>query len=552
MPYALPRLETPTPLAARTAILLASGDQRVTANTKCWPTQKRTEEQVRAAFEALGWTVHRGSPERWSDEQPHGFLFSQAHGREVFEKIHPEAPLILVESVWQYTGNVLSGLLRHRGPILIICNWSGEWPGLVGALNLRGSLTKAGVEYSMLWTEEFTDPTFVEQLKGWCETSEVQHDLSHVTPLDPTRLPEAERELGEGLAGLLRRSPMILGVFDEGCMGMFNAIIPDHLLHAVGVVKERLSQSALFSAMQRIPAEEAHEVRAWLDERGMTFDIGPGEEQLTEEQILEQCKMYIAAARIADRHGCDVIGIQYQLGLTELCPASDLAEGMLNCSERPPVRAVDGPRKGELIREGQPILHFNEVDECAGLDALITERVWSAMGMAPDTTLHDVRWSDTDRSGTTDQEVFVFEISGAVPPSHLIGGYGGAKGYRQPPMYFAKGGSTICGQSRPGPVVWSRIYVEGDALHLDLGLLDAIELPPEEMERRWQATTPQWPIMNAVFQGVSRDQLMAKHQANHIQVVYADDADSARRGLAAKAAMARAMGIGVNLCGVGF
>ena len=37
-----------------------------------------------------------------------------------------------------------------------------------------------------------------------------------------------------------------MGVFDEGCMGMFNAIIPDELLYPTGVFKERLSQSALY------------------------------------------------------------------------------------------------------------------------------------------------------------------------------------------------------------------------------------------------------------------------------------------------------------------
>ena len=32
-------------------------------------------------------------------------------------------------------------------------------------------------------------------------------------------------------------------------MGMYNAIIPDELLHATGVFKERLSQSALYAEM---------------------------------------------------------------------------------------------------------------------------------------------------------------------------------------------------------------------------------------------------------------------------------------------------------------
>ena len=40
--------------------------------------------------------------------------------------------------------------------------------------------------------------------------------------------------------------------------------------------------------------------------------------QLTEKQVLDQCKMYIAAVRIADEFGCSCIGIQYQQGLKDL------------------------------------------------------------------------------------------------------------------------------------------------------------------------------------------------------------------------------------------
>ena len=76
-----------------------------------------------------------------------------------------------------------------------------------------------------------------------------------------------------------------------------------------------------------------------------------------------------------------------------------------------------------------------------------------------------------------------------------------------------------------------------------------MRLPDEENQRRWEATTSQWPMMHAVLYGVSRDQFMAKHKANHIQVVYAPDAATARRALVAKASMAQELGIGVNLCG---
>ena len=74
-------------------------------------------------------------------------------------------------------------------------------------------------------------------------------------------------------------------------------------------------------------------------------------------------------------------------------------------------------------------------------------------------------------------------------------------------------------------------------------------LPDEETERRWSLTNPEWPIMHVVLHGVSRDQFMARHKANHIQVAYAPSADIADLALAAKAATFDALGVGVHLCG---
>jgi len=80
-------------------------------------------------------------------------------------------------------------------------------------------------------------------------------------------------------------------------------------------------------------------------------------------------------------------------------------------------------------------------------------------------------------------------------------GWTDAEGFRQPPMYFPSGGSTIRGISKPGPVVWSRVFIEDGCLKMDIGRANAINLPREETERRWNATTPQWPIMH-VFRKV--------------------------------------------------
>jgi L-fucose isomerase-like protein len=525
----------------RTLDLVASGDLRLSANQTCWPAQKAMEDALGRALKSEGFDVRRAH--RYRPARKHGFIASQREGLDVFRGIDPDAPLIVAEAVWQYSHHVLAGLTTHRGPILTVANWSGQWPGLVGMLNLNGSLTKAGVRYSTLWSESFTDDFFRAKLRQWLKTGRITHDTSHVRRLEKLKVPARASGLGEKLATQLMREKAILGVLDEGCMGMFNAIIPDHALHACGVFKERLSQSALYAETMRVPEVEAHAVRAWFEKKGMRFHTGPNHESdLTDAQICLQCKMYVATVRIADDFGCDAIGIQYQQGLKDLLPASDLVEGTLNNSDRPPVRSRDGRR---VLYAGRPVTHFNEVDECAGLDGLLTQRVHAALGQPVENTLHDVRWG-AEFGG---EYVWVFLISGAAPAAHFIGGWKGAEGFRQPAMYFPNGGSTLRGISRPGEIVWSRIYVEDESLHMDIGRGGVVRLPFEETQRRWQATTPQWPIMHAVTYGVSRDQLMAKHKANHIQVVYATDAKAADECLFAKAAFASALGIRVNVCG---
>jgi hypothetical protein len=116
-------------------------------------------------------------------------------------------------------------------------------------------------------------------------------------------------------------------------------------------------------------------------------------------------------------------------------------------------------------------------------------------------------------------------------------------------MYFRLGGGSLKGVSKPGEIVWSRIFVDSGKLKVDIGRARAVELPQAETERRWQNTTPQWPIMHAVLYGVTRDQLMARHKSNHVQVAYAPDPAAANLALAAKAAMFREMGLEVAICG---
>jgi len=96
-----------------------------------------------------------------------------------------------------------------------------------------------------------------------------------------------------------------------------------------------------------------------------------------------------------------------------------------------------------------------------------------------------------------------------------------AMGERQPAMYFPLGGRTIKGISKPGAVVWSRVFVANNRLNCDIGLGEAVSVPDEITRDNWKQTTEQWPMMHLVMRGITRDQFMARHKANHIQVVYA-------------------------------
>src|ERR1700688_1614732 len=380
------------------------------------------EQALTRAVAEAGYDLVRAHP--FKPEEQHGFIGSQKEGMRVFANIDPRAPLIVAEAVWQYSHHLLHGLISHAGPMLTVANWSGTWPGLVGLLNLNGSLTKAGGKYSTLWSEDFTDKFFTKNLREWLNDGKVKHDTSHVLKFKDAKVPGSSRKAGEKIARRLLSGKAIIGIFDEGCMGMYNAIVPDELLHPTGVYKERLSQSSLYAKMLTVSDEEARRIYEWLLSRGLKFHFGPNEEtDLTENQVLQQCKIYIAALRIADEFGCATIGIQYQQGLKDLAPASDLVEGLLNNVDRPPVHH---DWSGQELFAGEALPHFNEVDECAGLDGLITNRVWLELGYSPETTLHDLRWGRHFKNSEMDAYVWVFLISGGAPPAHFLGGYNGA------------------------------------------------------------------------------------------------------------------------------
>ncbi|WP_409515818.1 signal transduction protein [Atlantibacter sp.] len=497
-------------------LMITNADLRESANLACWPMQEKYEAKLQDMLGKLGYQMKRAHAV--DHQRGHGFISSQRQGSDLFAQIDENAPLIVLLTAWQYSHHVAPSLVHHKGPILLLANFDGTWPGLVGMLCLAGSLTSLGKSYSRLWSENFDDELFVDGLKTWLRYGSLQHSLSYLHPVPATHPVMATEagKLGRNVGEYVLRHKEIIGLFDTFCMGMINGVFPQQAMVNIGMPIESLSQSALLVEMAKVPDSLREACLQWYIDQGMDFRFGEdGSKELTREQVKEQCAMMIAMARFVQRFGLSAVGVQYQQGLKDSCAASDFAEGAIGSTARFPLP----DEHGNIICDGQPIPCINEVDMGTAIPQTMLWRLLSSFSLPAETTLHDIRWG-SEYNGTFYWDL---EISGAVPFEHLKGGIKGATGYRQPAMYFPYGGSTICGQGKAGRFIWARAHYEGTEVIMHIGTGRGVELPEEEFERRHRATCYEWPLLNAVLDGVGRDELMAGHQSNHLTIAYVDE-----------------------------
>jgi hypothetical protein len=514
--------------------LFSNGDFREAVGVSCWPKQEETLKETERAFSSLGVKTYRAHP--FNKKRKHGFITTQAECCRIFAGLDPDVPVVIVLCSWVWAHNLASSLSLHSGPVLLLGNFDGTWPGLVSILNHSATFERMNIRHSKAWTSSFTaDARFMKTLKNWVETGKIDYPTDHVTILEDLSISEEGAEFGEKIAAEVLKNKRILGQMDPGCMGMLNAVMSPDKLAQIGMPLELLNQSDLLAEMDVVPDETARNHLQWLKDRGVAFHWGNDPDtELHEEQVLEQMKMYEAAGRIFERYGLSAIGIPYQYGLVRCTSASDLPEGMLNNSDRPD---IVNPENGEIIRSGHPIVHFNEGDVGSAVPQVLMHDILQTKGLSPETTLHDVRWGDWWESNF----VWVFEVSGGAPPAHW-GGWEQTHVYRQPPMYFPNGGGTCSGVSKPGMITWARFYERFGTIGMDAGNGEVVQLPAEEVHRRLQATTSEWPIANVHLPGYEREQLMSTHRSNHITICYGNI-------LQELAAAAKHLGIPVNIVG---
>ncbi|MBI4700125.1 MAG: fucose isomerase [Deltaproteobacteria bacterium] len=473
------------------------GDGRPIPNELARPSVEAATVQLERALGRLGRESYRVE----------GFI---AKPHEAIAKIRPiDDPLVAVCVHWIYGPHTTEGVVGKDNPLLLASNFSGQWPGLVGLLNTGACLEMLGRPFSRAWTDSAdfcADEIFMSRLGEWCTTGRIgypENALAYHAPISPAAAATARSVA----AGLRARRPLLLMLGDTS-MGMLNGYFGPLLLARHGFAEHKIDQAWLIERGRGIASARIEDAFRFVRDRGVEFHWRePGSEDFDETATREQLRDYLAVLDLVREYGADLVGWQYQLGLTLLRPPSDFAEGLLNSACRPE-------------SNGDTIVCATEADQGNALPMELLKRLLAAKGLHQAVMFHDVRWG-AEHEG---RFLWVLLNSGSCSAyafNHDPGTLRGVHSYRQPALYFPHPGGTFAGESLPGPITWARAFVRAGELWMDVGRGEAVKLPVAVREAWWRGTTRQWPFM-AAWLGVSRDSLMAHYLSNHVAVAYGD------------------------------
>ncbi|GAB4315271.1 MAG: L-fucose/L-arabinose isomerase family protein [Candidatus Sumerlaeia bacterium] len=476
------------------------GDYRRRPNETARSGIERATAQLEAALKKLGRRSYRIK----------GFLTRPS---DAIEKLGPvDDPAIGVFVHWVYGPHTTDGVVGKDNPLLLVSNFSPQWPGLVGLLNTAACLESLGRPASRAWTdaEDWTrDKRFLERLDEWCTTGRI------VYPMDEIRRqaaigPEASALAARVAAGIRRRRVLALMLGDTS-MGMINGYFGPRLLNRIGFTEHKVDQAWLIARGRDIAARRIEDAYRFCLDKGVTFHYGEdGAADFDAGATKEQLRDYLAVLDLVGEFKADCLGWQYQLGLIELRPPSDFAEGLFNSACRPE-------------SSGEPIVDATEGDQGNLVPMELMKRVLKEKGLAPCVMFHDVRWGG-EHDG---RFVWVMLNSGSCSAyafNHDLDSLRGVHSYRQVAQYFPQPGGTFTGEALPGRITWARAFISDGELWMDVGRGETVKLPSRKRDEWWNATTRVWPFQPTDL-GVSRDTVMAHYMSNHVAIAYGDIRD---------------------------
>jgi L-fucose isomerase-like protein len=474
------------------------GDYRSKPNEWALPQARETTTQLVAALTKLGRSPYVVD----------GFLTRPDQAIAKLGSI--DDPMVGIFVHWTYAPHTVDGVVGKENPLLLASNFSGTWPGLVALLNTGASLESVGRAASRAWTDapDWTkDARFMERLDEWCSTGRISYDESelHEPGLGDRETNKIADQVFEGI----QRKRVLALMLGDTSMGMINGYFGPRLLYPIGFSEHKVDQAWLVDRERSIPAARVEAAFAFVKERGVHFHWGEHEaEDFTPETTKAQLRVYLAVLDLLDEFKADCLGWQYQLGLLNLLPPSDFCEGLLNSHARP-----EG--------DGKVVITSTEADQGNLVPMELMKRVLEAKGQPGAVMFHDVRWGAT-HEGRWLWVLLNSGSCGAYAFNEDLESLEGVHSYRQPSGYFPVPGGTFAGVSRPGPITWSRAWIERTGgLVLDVGRGESVDLPVEVRENWWRGTTRQWPFMAADL-GCSPETIMAHYMSNHIAVAYGD------------------------------
>jgi L-fucose isomerase-like protein len=344
------------------------------------------------------------------------------------------------------------------------------------------------------------------RLEEWCDNGAIEYPLHGIVD-DVAIRPEAAA-VAEGVARQLRDRRALILMLGDTSMGMINGYFGPRLLNRHGFSEHKVDQAWIIHRGKEISEHRLEEALAFVKGKGVTFHWGQeGAEDFTEEATREQLRDYLAVLDLVEEYRADCIGWQYQLGLLPLRPPSDFSEGLFNSTCRPE-------------SNGDTIICSTEADQGNAVPMEMMKRLLKARGLHQSVAFHDVRWGG-EHDGRFVWVLLNSGSSGAYPFNHHPDTLEGVHSFRQPSLYFPVPGGTFTGESLPGAVTWARAYIRDEALCMDIGKGEVVQLPPQKRDKWWEGTTREWPFMAADL-GIGRDLLMAHYMSNHIAVAYGD------------------------------
>jgi len=482
---------------AKKVALFWPGDTRELPNELAIPSIESTTQQLERALKKLGRDPYRVE----------GFLSAPHHA---IEKLGPvRDPLIGVCVHWFYGQHTTEGVVGKDNPLLLASNFSGEWPGLVGLLNTGACLETVGRSFSRAWTNAddwTTDDDFMARLDEWCCTGRIEYpedELDYHAPISPGAAATASVVARE-----IRARRILMMMLGDTSMGMINGYFGPRLLAPHGFSEHKVDQAWIIERGRRIDAKRIDAALAFVRDKGLTFHWKEdGNDDFDEAATREQLRDYLVVLDLLSEFKCDCLGWQYQLGLIQLRPPSDLSEGLLNSICRPE-------------SNGDTIACATEADQGNLIPMELMKRLLKHKGLNQSVMFHDVRWG-AEHDGRFLWVLLNSGSCGAYAFNHDPDTLRGAHSYRQPKAYFPIPGGTLAGESLPGEITWARTYLKGGALWMDVGRGEVVKLPEKVRDDWWTGTVREWPFMAADL-GITQQTLMAHYLSNHVAVAYGD------------------------------